>query len=86
MELIKENEKGTSYQADKFKILYRKIWSVSWDNKENKKEIIYLIAGSAEITIEEDIQTILAPHKIEIPANTYHKILALTDISLILFT
>lgn len=85
MKLIKENDKGKTYQADGFKIFYRHKDSISGDNAKNPEELIYLIAGSAEITLRNDTWTIEAPAKIEFPANTYHKIKALTDISFILF-
>jgi len=85
MKLIKENEKGKNYQADGFKITYRYKDTVSGDNAENLKEIIYLVVGKAEITIGQKTEIIASPNKIEIPAKTYHKIIALTDISCVLF-
>ena len=85
MKLIKENEKGKTFQADGFKILYRHKNTIAWDNSENVKELIYFITGSAEITLKYKTWTIISPAKIEFPANTYHKIKALTDISFILF-
>jgi mannose-6-phosphate isomerase-like protein (cupin superfamily) len=85
MELIKDNHKGKTYQANNFKILYRKSGSVSGDNSENVHELIYLITGSARMTLEDKSWTIEGPAKVEFPARTYHKIEALTDISMILF-
>ena len=85
MKLIKENEKGKTFQADDFKILYRNKDAIAGDNSENSEELIYLITGSAEVTVEETTNTVEAPAKIEIPAKTYHKIKALTNISFILF-
>jgi len=85
MELIKENEKGKTYQADDFKILYRNKGTISGDNAENPEELIYLTTGSAEITLKDKTWTVEAPAKIEFPAKTYHKIKALTDISMIVF-
>jgi len=85
MKVIKENEKGKTYQADNFKILYRYKGTTSGDNSENPKEIIYFINGSAEITLKDKTWVIKAPEKVEFPAKTYHKIIALTDISLIIF-
>ena len=83
--LVKENEKGKTYQADECKILYRKVGTVSWDNDINPHEIIYLIAGKAEFTLNNESIIYEAPARIEFPANTYHAIRALTDISLVLF-
>ena len=85
LELIKENEKGKNYQADGFKITYRYQGAVSGDNAENLQETLYLISGKARVTVEDNITEYEAPAKFEIPAKTYHKIEALTDIACILF-
>ena len=85
LKLLKENEKGKTYQADGFKILYRYKDKVAGDNSENVEELIYFISGSAEITLKDKVWVIDAPAKVEFPANTYHKIKALTDISFVLF-
>ena len=85
VKLIKEDKSGKVYQADNFKIFHRKKDSVSGDNEENPKELIYLITGSAEFTLEEETKSVEAPFVIEIPEKTYHKILAITDISFIIF-
>jgi len=85
MKIIKENEKGKTYQADNFKILYRYKDAIAGDNSENVKELIYFISGSAEITLGDKTWIVESPAKVEFPAKTYHKIVALTDISFILF-
>ncbi len=85
IKLIKENEKGKVYQIDDLKIYYRNKNTVSGDNSKNIKETIYLIAGSAEITVKDTTWITEAPAKIEIPAKTYHKIKALSDINFVLF-
>jgi len=85
IKLIKENEKGKTFQADGFKILYRYKNMVAGDNSENVEELIYLISGSAEITLDDKKWIANSPAKLEFPARTYHKIKALTDISFILF-
>lgn len=85
MKIIKENNIGKTYSTENFKILYRKKGSISGDNKINPKETIYFITGKAKITLEDKAWRIESPEKVEFPANTYHKIKALTDISLIVF-
>jgi mannose-6-phosphate isomerase-like protein (cupin superfamily) len=85
LELIKEDERGKTYQANGFKITYRKKGSIGGDNSENPKETLYFITGSAEITLRDETWTVEAPAKVEFPAKTYHKIKALTDISVVLF-
>ena len=74
LKLIKENKKGKNYQVEDFKILYRYKNTIAGDNSKNQKELIYLITGSAEITLKNSTQVLEAPVKIEFPANTYHKI------------
>ena len=86
MELIKENEKGKTYQANGFEILYRYKDTIAGDNSINVKEVIYLISGSAEVTLEDSTKTVEAPAKIEFPEKTYHKIKALTDVAMVLFS
>ncbi len=85
MKLLKENEKGKTFQAEGFKILYRNEGTIAGDNEENPEEVIYFITGSAEITLKDKTWTIEAPAKVEFPAKTYHKIKALTDISFVVF-
>ena len=83
--LLKENEKGKTFQADGCKILYRNEGATAGDNSENLEELIYFITGSAEITLREKTWVVEAPAKVEFPAKTYHKIKALTDIAFIIF-
>lgn len=85
VELIKEDDRGKVYQTDGFKIFYRNKGTVSGDNSENIEELIYLVTGSANVTLKDSTQIVNAPEKIEFPANTYHKIEAITDISFILY-
>lgn len=83
--LIKENTKGKTFQAPGFKIVYRKEGSISGDNAENVKETIYLISGKAEVTVKDETQMVEGIIMLEIPANTYHKIVALTELTFLLF-
>jgi len=47
--------------------------------------LIYFIAGETKITLKEKTWKIKAPEKVEIPANTYHKIESTIDTSFIIF-
>ena len=85
IKLIEDKKEGKNYQADDFKICYRYKDMIAGNNSENVEEIIYLITGTAEITIKDFTRTVKAPAKIELSAKTYHKIRALTDIAFILF-
>ena len=85
MKLIKENSKGKTYQAKGFKILYRNKDAISGDNSINVRETLYLIKGSAEVTLRNTVKIIKAPAKFKFPAKTHHKIKALTEIILVMF-
>lgn len=85
MKLIKDNKKGKTYQCDGFKLLYRYQGSLSGDNDVNPYERIYLVEGTAMITILDKIETYEAPAQVIIPANTYHSIEAMSDIALLIF-
>jgi mannose-6-phosphate isomerase-like protein (cupin superfamily) len=83
--LFKENQKGKTYQTENFKILYRNKGTISGDNSENVEESLYLITGKAEITLKEKTWIVEAPAELYFPTKTYHKIKAITNISLIMF-
>jgi len=85
VKLVNENEKGKTFVAGEFKILYRYEGTIAGDNSENVYELIYFITGSAEVTLNDETWVIESPAKVEFPAKTYHKIKALTDINFILF-
>lgn len=85
MKLIKESQKGRVYQTEKCKVLYRKKGTITGDNRTNSYERIYLIVGEALVTLLEEQWQVTAPAEFEFPERMYHKIEALTDISLIVF-
>lgn len=85
MELIKENEKGRTFLCDGFKLLYRNKSSISGDNEMNVEEDLYLVSGTALIVVGESEKQYSAPAFFHIPEKTYHKIEAVTDITMILF-
>lgn len=87
MKLLKKTEAGKTYNTDKsnLKILYRNKGSVAGDNNKNPAEEIYLITGTAEVTLKNETWEVEPPAKVEFPAKTYHRIKALTDISFIVF-
>ena len=85
MKLIKEDERGKTFDAGDFKVLYKLKSTISGDNSKNVEEELYLVKGSAKLTLENKTWTEEAPAKIYFPAKTYHKIEALSDITLILF-
>lgn len=84
LKLLKENKKGSTYQAQDFKVCYRNKGSVSGNNNTSPQKYIYLISGKAEVTAEDEVKEYAAPCFFCIPAKTYHKIEAKTDLSFVL--
>ncbi len=85
LKLLKSDDRGKVYQADGFKVFYRKKETVSGDNADNPKELIYVLHGKVKFTLQNSTRTVEAPWLMEIPEATYHKIEAVTDIIFIVF-
>lgn len=83
--IVKEDENGIIYDCDKAKLIIKKKDSVSADHSHKEQEILFLLEGTAEISIGDEKNIIEAPVKVEIPSDIYHKILALSDIKLLHF-
>ena len=83
LDILKEDERGKIYDCGNFKLIIRKKNSVSADHVHDKNEILFLIEGKIELTVNNETKIVEAPIKISIPNETYHKIKALTDIKLI---
>ena len=81
--VFKKDKRGIIYDCGKFKFLNRKKGSISADHFHNESEILILIDGKIELTINDEVKIIKAPVKIGIPKNVYHKLKALTNIKLI---
>lgn len=83
LEIIKSDERGIMYNCDKVKFLFRKKATINANRSHEDLEVLYLVKGEAKLTIGDKTKTVKAPIKIEIPRNTCHKLVALTDIELI---
>ena len=75
IELIKENHKGKKYKTPICKILHRYKGTVAGENKINKYETIYLISGTADISIQEETKRFHAPARFIIPKTPIIKFL-----------
>lgn len=65
------------------KFISRKKGTITADYSHNEYEVLYLIKGEVELTIDEDTEIIKAPIKIEILEKVYRKLFALSDIEII---
>ena len=83
LRIIKSDERGIMYDCDKLNFISRKKGTVNADHSHDDYEILYLVKGEAELTIGDDTKIVKAPIKIEIPENTYHKLIALSDIEIL---
>lgn len=65
-------------------LLLEKKGSISADHTHEDSETIYLVNGKIELTIGEETQIVKTPIKFSYAGNVYHKLVALTDIELVI--
>lgn len=82
--IIKSDDRGTILDCGKSKFIARKQGSVSADHAHDDPEIVYLVKGEIELTIGDETQVVKAPVRFESGPNVYHKLVALTDIELVI--
>ena len=81
----KKSEENEVYDCEKMKFLIKKKESKSKEHSHEKTEHIFLVEGKIKLFLAGKEKTIEAPVKIEIPANTKHKLIALTEIKLLYY-
>lgn len=84
IKIIKSDTRGVIYDCGKSGFISRKKGTVSADHKHNDLETIYLVKGRVELTIDKEVQIVKAPVMFRIDSNVYHKLVALTDIELVI--
>jgi mannose-6-phosphate isomerase-like protein (cupin superfamily) len=84
IKIIKQDERGTIYDCGKSSFISRKKGTVNAGHKHEDPEIIYLVKGEVELTIGDETGIVKAPVMFKIDSNVYHKIVALTDIDLVI--
>ena len=65
------------------KIYFERKNTISANHSNEDQEILYLIRGEIELTVGKERKKVSAPIRIDIPPNTYHKLVALSDIELL---
>jgi len=80
IKIIEQNKEYIAYDCDAMLYVHLQKWAVVSDHTHTHQETVFLMAGTAEMIIGNKIQTIISPKKIVIPANTYHKFTALTEV------
>jgi mannose-6-phosphate isomerase-like protein (cupin superfamily) len=84
IKIIKSDERGVIYDCGKSNFIARSKGSISADHIHDDPETIYLVKGEVELTIGEETKIVKAPIKFSYPGNIYHKLVALTDIELVI--
>ena len=85
LKIVKSDERGIIYDCEKMNFLIRKKDTISSDHTHFEEEDIFLVEGKIELTVGTETEKVEAPVKIEVPANIYHKIIALTDIKILYY-
>ncbi len=83
IEILKEDKRGIIYRCGSVNYIVRKKGTTSADHIHEEAETLYLVEGKGKLTLGDETQEIEAPIKVLIPANKYHKLVAITDIKLI---
>ena len=84
IEIIKSDERGIIYACGKASFISRKKGTVSANHTHEDPEIVYLVKGEAELTIDDETKTVKAPIMWKTDSRVYHKLVALTDIELVI--
>ena len=84
VKIIKSDDRGVIYDCGPSKFISRKSGTVSADHTHKEPERIYLVEGKIELTIANETQKVEAPIMFEYGPNVYHKLVALTDIKLVI--
>ena len=84
IKIIKSDERGIIYDCGKSSFISRKKGTISANHKHVDPEIVYLVKGKIELTIGDETQIVEAPIMFKTDSNVYHKLVALTDIELVI--
>ena len=83
LKILKAEDDKITYDCDKVNFLVRKKGSISGDHVHNVEEKFYLVSGDVELPVGSETKVVKAPLKITIQPKEYHKLVALTDFTLI---
>lgn len=84
IKIIKQDERGIIYDCGKSSFISRKKGTISANHKHEDTEIVYLVTGEVELTIGDETKIVKAPVMFKTDSNVYHKLVALTDIELVI--
>lgn len=84
IKIIKKDERGIIYDCGKSSFISRKKGTISANHKHEDPEIVYLVKGEVELTSGDETKIVKAPVMFKTDSNVYHKLVALTDIELVI--
>ena len=84
IKIIKSDNRGVIYDCGKSNFISRKRGTISANHKHKDPEVIYLVKGKVKLTIGDETRIVKAPIMFEINSNIYHKLVALTNIQLVI--
>ena len=82
--VIKKDDRGVILDCGKSSFIARKKGSISANHQHADPETVYLVTGEIELTINEETKIVKAPIMFKTESNEYHKLVALTDIELVI--
>jgi quercetin dioxygenase-like cupin family protein len=80
VKIIEESEGVVAYDCDKVYYVRLKKGATLSDHTHGHQETVFLMEGEASMTIGDKTEVVKAPAKLVIPADTYHKFTAITDL------
>ena len=84
IKIIKSDERGIIYDCGNSSFITRKKGTIGANHTHEDPEIIYLVKGEIELTIDDETKIVKAPIMFKINSNVYHKVVALTDIDFVI--
>ena len=78
--IVKSDDRGVIYDCGEYHLVVRKKGTLSANHSHEDQERIYFIQGEAGILSKDETRTVKAPVMIDINANEYHRIFAVSDV------
>jgi len=79
-----DDPRGIVYDCDLIFYIERKKGTITADHAHSDCEVICLMQGIIDLTIGKEIERVYSPKRIEILSNEYNKLVAETDIVMLL--
>ena len=74
-----QDERGFMLECGSMYFISRKAGTVSADHSHPDEERLYLVQGTVDLHVGDEVQTVEAPKQLYFPSAVYHKLIAITD-------